>query len=1209
MEEGAGPTHDRVQVNEGVGVRSDREFVAEYRSALRRVDPSAESMQADASRTLALTELCLRFLSRYLPNENILTVPFLMMGYPSLLSSPVDGREAVKALATLRHFAAHFGSAALWDDACRSYQRTQETFRCFDLVDQLPQPRYARATTLVDVIDTWLAKPAPWTRSQDGPAGPGEALVALNDGEVVLRYQIPNVPQQDPPLRQHSLNPRERNPPIMLNLDEMLSVAKKVDERERHEDWPADALPPLALADRLRKLRMETMRSGDSDSTKTITLDGAVHVVGMLSSGKSTLVLGIVFALALGRKDKRVALLVSDTVQAATLADRLKRHGISATVLASFQRREEHLKALHWEGALAEGSMSLSRLGQIGSGFSSACPLDGWQKERVVVLGREQSSRWPNWREKPCRKILPSRAANQDDEKTNATELAAHVNNDAYDLPEPPGNRRHRLCPLFPLCPAQQQQRTAVEAQVILMTPAAFAYMTPDPWVLKERVTIPELLQYVVDLVIVDEVDAVQKELDGIFAPREPIMGAQRGVYVPEVALRSAEALRIRSGAQFGRRTIAKWQSNFHTLSKLVASMYGLLQTEGVFLSDIYQRGPFTAASILCRLSLDQVRCGDSEEESERRVLEIMRAASAIAGSVAAWSISVEEADESETSPTKGYSEPSIHEAASALGEIARQVLLADSYEPIVDHVEGMLDSSLRAFNSAREGDASGRRRCALAISLAVIADLILSTYNWLVKAQPGVANELGIEDVGLFRASPLIRHYRTLLPGNPARTVFGLLWEEAEAHSKARLGGKLTLISHLGVGRHLIVHLHDLLKAEGQAGPHVLMMSGTSWAGGKGRRVDRSTGEVIHSASPCFDVQVPTHAVLLQPDAELKAIERSRFALVKIVEPHHQRAVRISGSPPEDRRRNLRIIADHMVRARGGQSLIENHWARSEELWGSELQENRRRALFVVNSYRDSAVIANALSRAIRNNYGSASWKIFCLQKDPDDQEEILNGIGDGVQPLARSLIERFGDEPEYSILVAPIQIVSRGYNILNSTRKAAISSIYFIHRPHPHPDDLSSVVGRLNRFALERFEYGVEPRHGETFADRARRMRYAAAGILRSGLGGPQNYRSLSAEHKAQFAWDLLAQLWQGVGRGIRGGCPVFVGFIDSAFAPESFNDSRDTPASSALVQAVHQLKMALDSSNRDDAEVARMLYRPFYDALKRTEGLNYE
>ena len=762
MEEGTSPTYDRVQANEGTSVRSDREFIAEYRFALRRIDPSAETIPADTSRTLALTELCLRFLSRYLPNENIRTVPFLMMGYSSLLDSSTDVREAVKALAILRHFAAHFGSVALWDDACRSYQRTQETFRCFDLVNQFPQPRYARANTLLEVVDTWLTKAAPWTRSQDGPAGPGEALVALNDGEVVLRYQIPNVTQQDSPLRQHSLNPRERNPPITLNLDEMHSVARKVDERERHENWPADALPPLALADRLRKLKMETMGSGDSDSTKTITLDGAAHVVGMLSSGKSTLVLGIVFALALGRKGKRVALLVSDTVQAATLAERLKRHGISATVLASFQRREEHLKALHWEGALAEGSMSLSRLGQIGSGFSTACPLDGWQKERVVVLGREQSSHSPSWREKPCRNILPSRATNQDDGKTNATELAAGVNNDAYDLPEPQGNRRHRLCPLFPVCPAQQQQRTAVDAQVILMTPAAFAYMTPDPWVLKERVTIPELLQYVVDLVIVDEVDAVQKELDGIFAPREPIMGAQRGVYVPEVASKSAEALRIRSGAQFGRRTIAKWQSNFHTLSKLVASAYGLLQTEGVFLSDIYQRGPFTAASILCRLSLDQMHCGDSEQETERRVLEIMRASSAITRSVAAWSVSAEEADDSEKSPTEGYSEPSIHEAASALGEIARQVLLADSYEPIVDQVEGRLDNSLRAFNSACEDDASGRRRCALAISLAVIADLILSTYNWLVKAQPGVANELGIEDVGLFRASPLIRHYRT---------------------------------------------------------------------------------------------------------------------------------------------------------------------------------------------------------------------------------------------------------------------------------------------------------------------------------------------------------------------------------------------------------------------------------------------------------------
>ena len=1208
MAEAASPTHYRVQAIEGASVRTDREFVAEYRSALRRIDPSAESMRADASQTLALTELCFRFLSRYLPNENILTVPFLVMGYPSLLDSSTDGPEAVKALAILRHFAAHFGSAALWDDACRSYQRTQETLRCFDLVNLLPQLRSARATTLLDVLDTWLTKAAPWTRSEDGPAGPGEALVALNDGEVVLRYQIPNVPPQDSTLRQHALNFREQNPPIKLSLDELLSIAKNVDERERHEDWPADILPPLALAERLRKLRIETMGSRDSDST-TITLDGAVHMVGMLSSGKSTLVLGILFALTLGRKGKRVALLMSDTVQAATLADRLNRHGISATVLASFQRREEHLKAFHWQGALAEGSMSLSRLGQIGSGFSTACPLNGWQKERVVVLGREQSSRWPSWREKPCRNILQSRATTQDDEKTNATDLVAHVNNDAYDLPESPGSKRRRLCPLFPVCPAQHQQRAAVDAQVILMTPAAFAYMTPDPWVLKERVTIPELFQYIVDLVIVDEVDAVQKELDGIFAPREPIMGAERGVYVPEVARRSAEALRIRSGAQFGRRTIAKWQSNFHTLSKLIASMYGLLQTEGVFLSDIYQRGPFTAASILCGLYLAQAHSEDSDEAAEHRVLEVMRAASAIARSVAAWSISVEEAGESEKSSSEEYSDASIREAASALGEIARQVLLADSYELIVEQIERLLDSTFRAFNSAREADAAGRRRCALAISLAVIADLILSTYNWLVKAQPGVANELGIEDVGLFRASPLIRHYRTLLPGNPARTVFGLLWEEAEADSRTRLGGKLTLISHLGVGRHLIVHLHDLLKAEGQAGPHVLMMSGTSWAGGKGRCVDRSTGEVIHSASPCFDVQVPTHAVLLQPDAELKAIEKSRFALVKIVEPHHQRVVRISGAPPEERRHNLRIIAAHMVRARGEQSLIENHWSNSEKLWGSELQKNRRRALFVVNSYADAAVVANALSRAVRNNCGPANWKIFCLQKDSDDQEEILSGIGDGVQPLARSLIERFGDEPEYSILVAPIQIVSRGYNILNSTKKAAISSIYFLHRPHPHPDDLSSVVGRLNRFALERFECGGEPQQGETFADRARRMRDAAVGILRSGLSGQQNYRSLSAEHKAQFAWDLLAQLWQGVGRGIRGGCPVFVGFVDSAFAPESFNESRDTPASSALVQAVHQLRMALDSSNGEDVEVARMLYQPFYDALKHTEGLNYE
>ena len=69
-------------------MRTDVKFIAEYRRALADVDPaSAEAMDIETVRVLAQTELSLAFIDRFLPDESIRTVPFLMMGYPKLLNA------------------------------------------------------------------------------------------------------------------------------------------------------------------------------------------------------------------------------------------------------------------------------------------------------------------------------------------------------------------------------------------------------------------------------------------------------------------------------------------------------------------------------------------------------------------------------------------------------------------------------------------------------------------------------------------------------------------------------------------------------------------------------------------------------------------------------------------------------------------------------------------------------------------------------------------------------------------------------------------------------------------------------------------------------------------------------------------------------------------------------------------------------------------
>jgi hypothetical protein len=483
---------------------------------------------------------------------------------------------------------------------------------------------------------------------------------------------------------------------------------------------------------------------------------------------------------------------------------------------------------------------------------------------------------------------------------------------------------------------------------------------------------------------------------------------------------------------------------------------------------------------------------------------------------------------------------------------------------------------------------------------LAVVTDLVLQRYVWLIKTQPAVAGDFGIDDTQLLsQASNLVRHYRTLLPSNPAGAAFGLSYEAPSGKADERKGGKLTLVNHLGVGRHLVVHLHDLLAHEGQAGPHVLMLSGTSWAGGDVRRNIEGNPQSV--ASPVYDVQVPVKAVLVQPDQEVEAVGRSIFRLVRCLDEDGKQ-VRASGLDEAGRRRSLKAMAVRLGTRRGETNLIEDHWAEAGRAWAESDLADRRRALLVTNSYADAAFVADALAEVL-----GREWSVRCLVRDSGDDADAQGAYGPRLaQPLPRSLVERFGFLPERSVLVAPLQVISRGHNILNQAGRAAISAIYFLHRPHPRPDDMSPVIGRLNRYATERHLRGLRRESdAEGVPARMRRLRYAASAIVREGLNRRTGYAGLPPHHKAQFAWDLLTPLWQTIGRGIRRGCPVMVGFIDNQFAPRSFDGTTDdTGDSSVLVKIAEELRFAMADDR--EGEVARRLYAPFLGALERTRDL---
>lgn len=1183
-------------------MRTDSAFVDSYVEQLRAVDPAARALGRDELRDLALTELCLHVLARHLPGEDTSALPSLMLGYPRALLGEVDA-DLAAALANLRHLANRFISVTSWLDACRQHAELPETLRCYAIVDRVPQLRRSAPWALLSLMDEQLSRPAPWVERKLSVAASREATVRTRRGETLLSYRVPPLPDEAPQPPQHTLKRRSAHAPIRVTLSELRQVAADVDARETAADWP-QTLAPLRLRDRLSKLALKGLAPDFFDG-ETLTIAGASHVLGMLSSGKSTLVWLLVFALTLKDRGRRIAMLVPDTIHGATVVARLRRHGVRATVLSSFYNRERHLNAMHWQQGLSASGWSLGALGDLAQNFSVACPLDGFQREPVVVRGPADNPVFPEFKEKPCHALFQKK---EDAERATDDETEG-------DLPDERSPKRS--CPLWAACPAQEQQRAAVDAQVIALTPQAFVHMTPDKWTTASHITLPELFQFEIDLVIVDEVDSVQKTMDDIFAPRSPIMGDERDVYAPAIGARSSEALRSRSGHQFRKQVNAKWQANFHTFYRLIGTLYALLQNERADLQPFYLHMPFTAGAILYEIWRQRqavqggVKPGRSfdDPEIEEDFLEVIKVAAAISDFSASSAVALEDAEDA----LGEFRRESFQAAAKALQDIAREAAVADYYEALAEKIEKQLAGPLAAFNATGPGveGALKPRGNALALLLAVISELVLKHYYWLVKAQRSVATDFGIDEAQLLsQTSNLLKHYRTLLPGNPAGGVFGLLYDEPTPEKRANLGGKLTLINHLGVGRHLITHLHDLLAAEGQAGPHVLMLSGTSWAGGGRRQRHPQTGRPMDAASPSFDVQVPPKGVLLQPPAELAAIRQSSFELVAMRDAE-QRQVRISGLPEVERRRELASVARRLAARRDDCNVIEHTWGRMETAWGGQIQD-RRRAMLVTNSYADAAVVAEALMDALEA-HGYADWRVFGLIRDTADDEEVPGEIElRRARKLPRSLIERFGEEAEKSVLVAPMTVVARGHNILNAEGRAAISSIYFLHRPHPRPDDLSAVIGRLNRFAAERFDQGLSADaapEGERLSQRARRLRYAANHIVRYGLASRVGYSELSTEYKAQFAWDMLTPLWQTIGRGIRNGCPVHIGFVDRQFAPLSFDGGRDTAASSVLVQAIRQLEAAMAETQHPTArEVPELLYRPFLDALRQTRGLAY-
>ena len=102
------------------------------------------------------------------------------------------------------------------------------------------------------------------------------------------------------------------------------------------------------------------------------------------------------------------------------------------------------------------------------------------------------------------------------------------------------------------------------------------------------------------------------------------------------------------------------------------------------------------------------------------------------------------------------------------------------------------------------------------------------------------------------------------------------------------------------------------------------------------------------------------------------------------------------------------------------------------------------------------------------------------------------------------------------------------------------------------------------------------------------------------------PTNFSRLAPETRKAFAANLLVDILQMIGRGIRKGMPVEVYFVDAAWAPKSALGEMEAANSSVLVEMQAVLRHCLNVQDPDERGIYEALYRQSWEAFREIDGL---
>ncbi|MBE6069345.1 MAG: hypothetical protein E7211_16900 [Clostridium lundense] len=389
----------------------------------------------------------------------------------------------------------------------------------------------------------------------------------------------------------------------------------------------------------------------------------------------------------------------------------------------------------------------------------------------------------------------------------------------------------------------------------------------------------------------------------------------------------------------------------------------------------------------------------------------------------------------------------------------------------------------------------------------------------------------------------------RTFLTEPMTGVIFGYKFIQQGKNSRQ----KLSIFRYSGVGRRLLEHFHEQKLELELQGPAIVLLSGTSVAPGSGHFNLRKTPEYI-----------------------LKSFEdSSKIEQTLLLKHDNDKLIKVSGLNGEDRAIALRKLTKALIR----DIRIELKYWKTRD----EADIRNRKVLLIVNSYDNCKEVGVAL-----NNSGIL-YKILSRE---------VNNSSD----FTKELLENFQQETDNAeVLVAPLNVISRGYNILNEYGKSYFGSIFFMVRPYMVPDDLESYFQILHSNLEEYIKKSKDKTAtiGEVMS-KIKKLSYMDLHRIAQN----RYWKTLDPEFRKNLAWFTLIPIKQVIGRLQRGGSDCRVFYCDGAFASEVLNGEPITRENSILGEWYKILE-----ENKDNLFI-KELYGKFFVGLEELiENVNNE